>query len=195
VQKRRIVFAHGAGAGSKSAWMQGWAKRLGQLGDVQPLDYPYMQGGRKAPDPLPKLIAAHRHAVGELDPKQELVLAGKSMGSRVGCHVALETKVSALVCFGYPLKGQNGTLRDEVLLALTTPILFVQGTRDNLCPLALLDDVRQRMQAPNELYVVESGDHSLIATKTWLKEHATTQADVDARILDAVATFLDSLGN
>ena len=52
-------------------------------------------------------------------------------------------------------------MRDEVLIALRTPILFVQGSRDALCPLDKLAAVRARMTAPSTLLVVEGGNHSL----------------------------------
>ena len=73
------------------------------------------------------------------------------MGGRIGCHVSLEEKVDGLVCLGYPLcaMGDRTKLRDEVLRALTTPILFVQGTRDSLCPMDLLERVRTEMKTPN----------------------------------------------
>lgn len=179
--------------------MRRYAELLGALGHVRTFDYPYLRAGstRKAPDKLEVLIAAHRQ---ELEaeralaaPGDRLVLAGKSMGGRVGCHVALESPVSGLVCFGYPLRGQNGKLRDEVLLALRTPVLFVQGTRDPLCQLDELATVRKRMTAPSELYVVQDGDHSLEATKTSLKQRATTQADVERGVLDAVQRFCAAL--
>src|SRR5690554_5469088 len=139
-----ILFAPGAGKPSSSAWMSTWAERLAEVGTVVRFDYPYAQAGRKAPDRLPVLLAAHREALEEAkqaNPGCSVVLAGKSMGSRVGCHLALQSRVDALVCLGYPLAsmGRRDRLRDEVLLALKTPILFVQGTRDRLCPLDLLD--------------------------------------------------------
>ncbi len=194
----RFILAHGAGAPASSAWMLRYAELLAGLGSVRSFDYPYMRGGaRKAPDKLETLIAAHS---AELEaeraasaPTDKLLLAGKSMGGRVGCHLALEADVSGLVCFGYPLRGQNGKLRDEVLLALRTPVLFVQGTRDALCALDELDAVRKRMTARSELFVVESGDHSLEATKTWLKARATTQAAVELAVLGAVRDFCASL--
>ena len=52
-------------------------------------------------------------------------------------------------------------MRDEVLVALRTPILFVQGSRDALCPLPRLEAVRARMTAPSTLLVVDGGNHSL----------------------------------
>ena len=146
--------------------MRTFARLLETIGPVEPFDYPYALAGRGRPDPLPKLIAAHRAALAALRAKHDgpIVLAGKSMGGRVGCHVALVDPVQAVICFGYPLcgAGDRSKLRDQVLLELKTPILFVQGTRDPLCPLDLLEGVRKRMQAPSTLHVVEGGDHSLM---------------------------------
>jgi predicted alpha/beta-hydrolase family hydrolase len=177
-----------------------FAELLAELGSVRTFDYPYARPGlgrRKAPDKLEVLVAAHREQLAELrsqsEPSDQLVLAGKSMGGRVGCHVALAETVSGLVCFGYPLRGQNGKLRDQVLLELTTPILFVQGTRDSLCALPELEDVRARMKARSELFVVEGGDHSLESSKTALKTRGVTQADVEREIVQAVRRFCASL--
>jgi len=188
-----FLFAPGAGAPSSSPWMRSWAERLSTLGAVIGFDYPYQIQGRKSPDRPPVLITAHRKALQEARARVPgpYVLVGKSMGSRIGCHVALveATKPAALVCFGYPLVGQSGAVRDQVLLELETPILFVQGTRDPLCPLDRLEAVRARMQATNELFVVEGGDHSLAVARTALKTSGTTQAEVDAGILSVVADF------
>ncbi len=192
MQSPLILFAPGAGAPSSSDWMRAWARRLGELGSVAPFDYGYQLEKRRRPDPLPVLIARHRQQLAEMraGSKRPVALAGKSMGSRIGCHVSLEEPVNALVCFGYPLKAiGTGKLRDEVLLQLRTPILFVQGTKDALCPLALLAPVRERMKARNELHVVEGGDHSLRVPKRAPKP----QEAVDEEILGVVQRFLDSV--
>src|SRR4026209_107814 len=196
--KRLIVFAPGAGAPSPHPWMQNWKRRWSEIGDVETLDYGYMREGRKRPDPLPKLIAAHREALNgarKRHPAKSTILIGKSMGGRVGCHLSLEEKIDGLVCLGYPLcaMGDRTKLRDEVLRALTTPILFVQGTRDALCPTDLLERVRTEMKAPNFLHVVEGGDHSLRVPKRQLQATGETQDDVDQRIFEAVAGFVDEL--
>lgn len=174
-----------------------WRDQLSSLGDVTTFDYPYMQAKRRRPDPMPVLLGAHRAVIEQATTGRgaPLVLVGKSMGSRVGCHVAtagdeVARKVRALVCLGYPLKGTSGALRDQVLLALDRPILFVQGTRDALCPLELLKEVRGRMRAPNRLHVVEGGDHSLTLTKTALSRARKTQADVDGESVGAIGQFL-----
>ncbi len=117
------------------------------------------------------------------------------MGGRLGCHVSLEEKVAGLVCLGYPLcaMGDRTKLRDEVLRALTTPILFVQGTRDALCPLDLMEQVRAGMKSPNFLHVVEGGDHSLRVPKRQLHATGETQEHVDHQILTAITGFVDQL--
>ena len=112
------------------------------------------------------------------------------MGGRVGCHLALEERVAGVICFGFPLRSVSGALRDEVLLALRTRALLLQGSRDELCPLDLLADVRARMTAPTTLLVVEGGDHSLALSAAERKAAGTTQAESDARLLAAVAAFV-----
>ena len=204
--KRLILFAPGAGAPSSHSWMQNWKQRLSEIGVVETFDYDYMREGRKRPDPSPRLIAAHRAAlrkfvgreskcVNREEPTPRRFLIGKSMGGRIGCHVSLEEKVDGLVCLGYPLcaMGNRTKLRDEVLRALTTPILFVQGTRDALCPLDLLERVRAEMKSPNFLHVVEAGDHSLRVPKRQLQASGETQEDIDRRTLSAIAGLIDQL--
>jgi predicted alpha/beta-hydrolase family hydrolase len=142
-------------------------------------------------------MAAHRAALhnAQKGEEQRVILIGKSMGGRIGCHVALEEPVSGLVCLGYPLcgGGDPAKLRGKVLRDLRTPILFVQGTRDALCPLDLLEKVRAEMVAKNFLHVVEGGDHSLNVGKKQLKAAGETQDEVDARVLGAIAEFVEGL--
>jgi predicted alpha/beta-hydrolase family hydrolase len=191
-----FLFAPGAGAPSTHPWMQRWAGLLRTLGPVLTLDYPYMLARRGRPDPLPRLIAAHQAALDALRTAHPgpVVLIGKSMGARVGCHVALQESVHAVVCLGYPLcgAGNRTKLRDQVLRDLTTPILFVQGTRDSLCPLDLLAEVRAQMQTVNQLEIAADADHSLAVTQRQLKAAGETQADVEQRLLSAIATFVGS---
>src|SRR5437879_2407102 len=100
-----FLFAPGAGAPSSHPWMQRWKIRLTQIGEVETFDYDYMREKRKRPDRLPQLIAAHRAALERVRTKisAPIILIGKSMGGRIGCHVALEEKVNGVVCLSYPL--------------------------------------------------------------------------------------------
>jgi uncharacterized protein len=196
--KPLILFAPGAGAPSSHPWIQSWKDRLSEVGYIETFDYDYMREGRKRPDPLPKLIAAHRKALDaarKRHPAESTILIGKSMGGRVGCHLSLEEKIDGLVCLGYPLcaMGDRTKLRDEVLRVLSTPILFVQGTRDSLCPLDLLERVRSDMKAHNVLHVVEGGDHSLRVPKRALQATSKTQEDINQQILKAINGFVDQL--
>src|SRR6266516_4428322 len=196
--KPLILFAPGAGAPSSHSWMQNLKVHLCEIDNVETFDYDYMCEGRKRPDPLPKLIAEHRKALSqarERHPAGSTILIGKSMGGRIGCHVSLEEKVDGLACLGYPLcaMGDRAKLRDEVLRALKTPILFVQGTRDPLCPLDLLEQVRAEMKAPNFLHIVDGGDHSLRMPKRELQRASKTQEDIDQQIIRTIAGFVDQL--
>jgi len=193
-----LLFAPGAGAPSSHPWMQSWKKILSEIGEVETFDYDYMREGRKRPDPLPQLIAAHREALNRARERyrpERTILVGKSMGGRIGCHVSLEEELDGLICLGYPLcaMGDRAKLRDQVLRALTTPILFVQGSRDSLCPLDLLERVRAEMKAPNFLHVVENGDHSLRVSKRQLQGSNQTQEDVDQRVFQSIAEFIAGL--
>ncbi len=192
-----FLLAPGAGASSAHPWMQKWKALLETRGRVELFDYDYIREGRKRPDPLPQLIAAHRAALTQSRKTsgEPTFLIGKSMGGRIGCHVSLEEKVNGLICMGYPLcgGGDPSKLRDKVLRDLQTPILFVQGTRDSLCPLELLGKVRAEMTAPNFLHIVEGGDHSLLVTKRRLVAAGETQDDVDLQILKAIQGFVGPL--
>src|ERR1044071_9217530 len=192
-----FLFAPGAGAPSSHPWMQQWRQRLSTIGDVDVFDYPYMQEGRRRPDPLPQLIAAHRQALIEARRGRITILIGKSMGGRIGCHVSLEEKVDGVVCLGYPLcgGGDRSKLRDKVLLALQMPILFVQGTRDSLCPLDLLESVRAEMKTPTFLHEIDGGDHSLLVSKRQLTAAGETQEEANRRILEAIEKFIAVVGD
>ncbi|PKA54086.1 hypothetical protein AXF42_Ash021005 [Apostasia shenzhenica] len=194
-----VVFAHGAGAPSTSEWMIRWKNMLSEvLGAVEVVtfDYPYILGGkRKAPPKAEKLVDHHSDIVKraiKMHPGHPLVLVGKSMGSRVSCMVASakDASVSAIICLGYPLKGTSGSLREEILLRLSVPTMFVQGSRDGLCPLDKLEATRKKMKCISELHVIDGGDHSFKIGKNFLKSTGTTQDEVESIAVKAIADFV-----
>ena len=80
--------------------MLAWAKRLGALGDVSAFDYQYQRNKKKSPDRPPVLLSTHRAEIERVrteHPTGPLVLLGKSMGGRIGCHVAVEQLQSEYV--------------------------------------------------------------------------------------------------
>ncbi|PKI77926.1 hypothetical protein CRG98_001718 [Punica granatum] len=198
-----VVFAHGAGAPSSSDWMIRWKEMLGKAlnaVEVVTFDYPYISGGkRKAPPKAEKLVEFHSEVVKKAiakHPSHPLILAGKSMGSRVSCMVAGEDDidVSALICLGYPLKGMNGSIRDELLLQLKVPVIFVQGSKDALCPLDKLEAVRKKMKAFSELQVIDGGDHSFKIGKKHLQTTGSTQEEAEELAVQAIGDFVFKAG-
>ncbi len=177
--------------------MQRYAQHLSKFGRVRSFDYPYMKEGKKRPDPAPKLIEAHRAELlaGRKKWGPRVILAGKSMGGRIGCHLALDEDVLGVLCLGYPLKGmgKGSALRDQVLLDLRAPACFVQGTRDSLCPLDLMKATLEKRPYPSMLHVVETGNHSLEPTRTYLKETGMTQDQQEAETCAAIERFVASL--
>ncbi|XP_017973896.1 PREDICTED: KAT8 regulatory NSL complex subunit 3 isoform X1 [Theobroma cacao] len=194
-----VVFAHGAGAPSSSDWMIRWTKMLKKAlnaVEVVTFDYPYISGGkRRAPPKADKLVDFHsdivKNAVSKY-PGHPLILAGKSMGSRVSCMVAGREDIAAslIVCLGYPLKGMNGAVRDETLLQLTVPVMFVQGSKDGLCPLEKMEAVRKKMKAMSELHVIDGGDHSFKISKKHLQTKGSTQDEAEDAAVQATASFV-----
>ncbi|MEM7313462.1 MAG: alpha/beta family hydrolase [Planctomycetota bacterium] len=133
-----FAFAHGAGAGMDTPFMETFAEGIADEGfRVARFEFPYMAtirdtGKRRAPDRAPKLIACWQEVIEELSGKGKLVIGGKSMGGRIASLVADEAEVDGLVCLGYPFHpvGKPDKLRTEHLEKLKTKTLIVQGERD-----------------------------------------------------------------
>nr|GEV31356.1 KAT8 regulatory NSL complex subunit 3-like [Tanacetum cinerariifolium] len=115
--------------------------------------------------------------------------------SRVSCMVAAEDGIeaSAVVCLGYPLKGTKAAIRDAPLLQLEVPTMFVQGTKDGLCPLASLEVVIKKMKAKNSLHVVENGDHSFKIAKKNLELAGITHEEAEQSAVQAIAMFVSHI--
>ena len=188
--------------------MQRYRGYLSALGHVHTFDYDYMAAGRRLPDRQDQLLLRHQQQLETVLRRTEgpdVVLVGKSMGSRIGCHLAAQAaqnstsdensfyrRIRAIICLGYPLvsSGKTKDVRDAVLYQLRTPTLFVQGTRDKLCPLEQLTAVSERMTCKRSVHVVPSGDHSLLATKTYLKKHDTSQVALEQGVVNAIKSFI-----
>jgi len=172
------LLAHGAGAGMRHAFMQSIADGLAGLGfGCLRFQYPYMErhgqdGVRRPPDPMARIEAAHLRALRELErlaPGARVILAGKSMGGRASSHLAAKGHDCAgLVFFGYPLHppGKPDKLRSEHFAAICQPALFLQGTRDNLCRIDLLEAQLSRWGGHPTLEVVEGADHGFAVPRS-----------------------------
>jgi predicted alpha/beta-hydrolase family hydrolase len=165
------VFAHGAGAGMKHPFMAAMAEALAAEG-VATLryDFPYMAKGTRRIDAPAVLHAAVREAVTAAGVEGlPLFAGGKSMGGRMTSQAqALEPLpgVRGLAFVGFPLHPakQPSTKRADHLRDVRVPMLFLQGTRDDLADLSLLTPIVQRL--PNAtLHVVDGADHSFHVLK------------------------------
>ena len=138
-----LILAHGAGAGQSHPFMIAMAKGLAKAGiDVVTFDFVYMHAGKKLPDRTDDLEACWRAAIASVRARSglsssRLFIGGKSMGGRIASHLAAAGDglvLAGLVFLGYPLhpKDKPQVRRDAHLPRVPFPMLFVQGTRDEL---------------------------------------------------------------
>lgn len=171
-----LVFAHGAGAGIRQAFMSGMAQHLAGQGIASfRYHFPYMEQGKKGPDPQPVLIRTVRSAVAaarEHGGDLPLLAGGKSLGGRMTSSAASQETLPAvqgLVFFGFPLHapGRPSSERGEHLFKIRLPMLFLQGTRDALADQALMRPLCTRLQKgrPVRLQVIDGADHSFHVPK------------------------------
>lgn len=165
-----VLLAHGAGAGQRHPFMAGLRDRLGAESiPTLTFDYPYMEAGRRAPDRMAMLLACHGEALARLAERVDsVVVAGKSMGGRVGGHLAAadRSQIDRIVFYGYPLVpvGKDEARDTSHLEGLGLPMLFVQGERDRLAPLTLVDSVVGQIPGA-VLETIPEGDHSFRVPK------------------------------
>jgi uncharacterized protein len=192
------VLAHGAGAGMAHPFMAAVAEGIAGRG-IATLRYqfPYMERGSKRPD-APKLAhATVRSAVAEasrLCPELALVAGGKSFGGRMTSQAQAESPlpgVRGLVFLGFPLHpaGQPSDERGKHLLGVQIPMLFVQGTRDELANLQLLRPLVEQLGARATLKLCEGADHSFhVPARTGRKD-----SDVRTEMLDALTEWIEKV--
>ncbi len=164
------AIAHGAGAGLSHPFMAGVAEALAAGGiSVLRFNFPYMETRRRFPDAAPVLLEAWKAAIQQVSrpaPGLPVVVGGKSLGGRMASMLAAAQGQDfpgvALVFFGYPLHAPGNTdrLRDAQLPQIRVPMLFIQGTRDSLARLDLVEALVTRLHPRARLHLVTGGDHS-----------------------------------
>ncbi|MFT5049448.1 MAG: putative alpha/beta-hydrolase family hydrolase [Chlamydiales bacterium] len=172
-----ILLAHGAGLPMDSPFMTTIAAGLAAAGyPVLRFNYAYAErmqreGTRRPPDRRPRLEQVHLAALGALRdraPGRPVILAGKSMGGRMSSLLAAEGEpCSGLAFFGYPLHPARKTdrLRSEHFPDIRQPSLFMQGTRDVLCQLDLLERELGNLGGHVTLRRIEDADHDFKVPK------------------------------
>lgn len=193
-----FVFAHGAGAGMTHAAMEATALGLAERG-VATLRYqfPYMEKGGKRPDPPAVAHAAVRAAVAEAGRRcagLRLIAGGRSFGGRMTSQAQAAAPldgVAGLTFFGFPLHpaGKPSDDRASHLANIRIPMLFLQGSRDKLAELTLLEPVIQRLGRLASLHLVEGADHSFHVPA----RSGRNDREVLSEILDAFAGWIDAI--
>lgn len=191
-----LVFAHGAGAGMRHAFMAGMSERLVERGiGTFRYQFPYTEAGKRRPDPQPILLATVRSAVRRAaEEGLPLLAGGKSMGGRMtslAASVEPLPDVHGIAFFGFPLHApaRPGTERAEHLARVTVPLLFLQGTRDSLAKLELVEPVIESLGDAATLHIVDGADHGFHVPK----RSGRTDAEALDEIADAVAVWARAL--
>lgn len=194
-----LVLAHGAGAGMEHPFMDALASRLADLGVATfRFQFPYMEAGGRRPDPpavAARTVASAVGAAVEAAPDLPVFAGGKSFGGRMTSTAAAKGELDAhgvrgLVFFGFPLHppARPGTERADHLSDVPQSMLFLQGTRDRLARLDLLEPVLGRLGPDATLHVVDGADHGFHV----LKRSGRTDDDVLDELAGRTAEWMEA---
>lgn len=187
-----LVLGHGAGAGMDHPFMAGFSRAVADA-RVATLrfNFPYIEKGRRSPDPEPVLRATWLAAfeAGKARSDGRPVLAGgKSLGGRIASMAVADGMPAAgLVFLGYPLHapGKPERVRDEHLYWIEAPMLFLHGTADPFARAELLKKVLRKLGERAEYVAIEGGDHSFN-----VKGRKKDPREVGAELAELAAPFV-----
>jgi uncharacterized protein len=196
--KACLVLAHGAGADMHHPFMAAVADELMQFRIATlRFQFPYTEKRGKRPDPPALCHATVRAAVAtahSLEPALPLFAGGKSFGGRMTSQAQAESPlahVCGLVFFGFPLHPpkQPSTDRGAHLSQVKIPMLFLQGTRDALAELPLIEPLAHRLGERTTLALIKDADHSFHVPA----RSGRTDAQVRGQMLETFAHWADSV--
>lgn len=187
-----FVFAHGAGAGQNSEFMQLIANGIAKQNiNVIRFNFAYMQlaeelGKRRPPDRADKLIVHFNAVVSGINKSLPIFIGGKSMGGRMASMLLEKSNALGCICMGYPFHplGKREKLRTEHLLAINKPVLILQGERDTFGTREEVDTFNLSERV--ELSYLTDGDHSFKPRKA---SGATLEANLN-QIIEHSITFI-----
>jgi predicted alpha/beta-hydrolase family hydrolase len=168
-----LSLAHGAGAGMNHSFMETLASRLAEKGIATlRFNFPFMENDKKRPDTpavAHQTIRAAAAKAQELFPQLPLFVAGKSFGGRMSSQYLSANPgdtIYGIIFYGFPLHpaGKPSTERADHLKKIKLPMLFLQGTKDALATLELIEAVCKPLRKA-KLVKLEGADHSFKAGK------------------------------
>jgi uncharacterized protein len=168
-----IALAHGAGAGMNHSFMVTLAQLLSEQAiTTLRFNFPFAENKKGRPDTpavAHQTIEAAITKAQKLFPDLPLFVAGKSFGGRMSSQY-LSTNpipgVKGIIFYGFPLHppGKPSTERAEHLKNVKTPMLFLQGTKDELATWSLIESVCSSLKQAT-LVKIEGADHAFKAGK------------------------------
>jgi len=193
-----FVMAHGAGAGMGHPSMTALATELSAL-NIATLRYqfPYMERGSRRTDPPQLCHATVRAAVtaaARLVPTLPLIAGGRSFGGRMTSQAQAKSSlpgVRGLAFLAFPLHPADRPASDraEHLFEVKIPMLFLQGTRDALADLQLIEKLVSRLGERATLKLLQDADHSYhVPARTGRKD-----PEVRSELLQALADWTEAL--
>lgn len=187
-----FVLAHGAGAGMTHPLMEAMAKGLSEVGIATlRFQFPYMEKGSRRPDPPALCHASVRAAVERatwLTQGLPLIAGGRSFGGRMASQAQAKAAlpgVRGLAFLGFPLHpaGRPSDERSRHLFDVTLPMLFLQGSRDELAELSLLQPLVRQLGGRATLKLIDDANHSF---------HVPARSGRnDRQVLDELVQLLD----
>jgi len=194
-----FVFAHGAGAGMHHRSMESTAAALAEPGIATlRFQFPYMEAGTRRPDVPAVCHATVRAAVqvaARRCPGLPLFAGGRSFGGRMTSQAQAGSplpEVRGLVFFAFPLHpaGRPSESRADHLQNITIPMLFLQGTRDELAELNLLQKVVGQLGRRATLELMQEADHSFhVPART-----GRNDAQVIHELAETFSRWIDTVG-
>ncbi len=172
-----MTLAHGAGAGMQHEFMVSISKLLAEKGiSTLRFNFPFMENKKGRPDSpavAHKAIEAAIRKAQKLFPDLPVFVSGKSFGGRMSSqylatHAAADIK--GIIFVGFPLHqaGKPSIERAEHLENVKVPMLFLQGTRDELATYDLIVKVGAALPLAT-LLTIEGANHAFKAGKQDLK--------------------------
>ena len=189
-----IVLAHGAGGHMDDGAMRAIRDvLLGLDATVVRFNFPYREKRSARPDAMPRLIEAWNATLervrAELTP-DVLIVGGRSMGGRAASMLLAGDGDAAdgLLLLAYPLHppGHPEKLRAAHLPAIRQPVLCFNGTRDDFCDRAVMEQVLTTVGPNWEMHWLDGADHGFHV----LKRSGRTDRDVLVEVGEVTGRFL-----
>lgn len=166
---------------------------------VGSFNFGYRQAGRRAPDRRDRLEAAFHDVLAAFADRtgaRHHLLGGRSMGGRIATLLAADGAGAGVVTLAYPLhpNGRPDPRRTAHWPKIATPLLFVHGDRDRLCPVEDLDAARAAYlpNAAHTAHVIAGADHSFVVRRADGRTAAEVRAELAATVDAWIAqTFED----